>query len=159
MEIEPDDFSIFPGDLSLYTLKCVRCGTSISPLGSIRETLFHAPIAILHHWNTIQPNEDTNVNEMMSILLLFTSYDSCLQLKKSFQEAVNSMSGDNEELVLKTYKNSSRNGQHRLYEAVKVDMANSKEKSFYKTQYQALFLSSLCHVKISLTPLTSQGTH
>jgi hypothetical protein len=82
METESDNFSIFPGDLALYTLKCVRCGTSISPPGSIGEALFHAPTAILRHLNIIQPNEDT-INEMMLMPLLFTSYDSYLQSSKS----------------------------------------------------------------------------
>jgi hypothetical protein len=26
METEPDDFHLFPGDLSTYTLRCIRCG-------------------------------------------------------------------------------------------------------------------------------------
>jgi hypothetical protein len=26
METEPDEFAIFPGDLSTYTLRCIRCG-------------------------------------------------------------------------------------------------------------------------------------
>jgi hypothetical protein len=41
METEPDDFLLFPGDLSLYTLRCVRCGQCVTLAGSIGETLLH----------------------------------------------------------------------------------------------------------------------
>jgi hypothetical protein len=49
MESEPDDLFIFPGDLSTYTLRCKRCGQCITLHGSIGETLFHAPAAMLYH--------------------------------------------------------------------------------------------------------------
>jgi hypothetical protein len=76
----------------------------------------------------------------MLMPLLFTSYDSYLQLLKSFEEAVNSMSGDYEELDLKKFKNSSKNEKHRFCEAVKVNMANSREKSFNDTISSTLSL-------------------
>ena len=43
MVTEPEDFLLFPGDLSLYTLRCVRCGQRVTLAGSIGETLYHAP--------------------------------------------------------------------------------------------------------------------
>jgi hypothetical protein len=55
METEPDDFHLFTGDLSTYTLRCIRCGQSVTLHGSIGETLFHAPTAILYHWNMNHP--------------------------------------------------------------------------------------------------------
>jgi hypothetical protein len=68
----------------------------------LEKLFFHAPTAILCHWNIIQPNEDLNDNEMMSMPLLFTSYDSYLLSTKSFQEVLNSMSGDDyTEILLK----------------------------------------------------------
>ncbi len=85
----------------MYTLKCLRCGKSITAPVSFGETLFHACTAILSHWNIIHPHEDTNESEMTSMLLLFTSYESYLQSLMPFQEAVNSPSGDNQELVQK----------------------------------------------------------
>jgi hypothetical protein len=54
--------------------------------------------------------------------LLFTSYARYLQSSTCFQEAVNSTSGDNEQLVLINCNNSSLNREHRFCEAVKVDM-------------------------------------
>jgi hypothetical protein len=131
MATEPDDFSISPEDLASFTLKCTRCGNSVAPHRSIGESLIHAPLAMLHHWDMIQLNEDMNVNEMNSMPLLFTSYESYIGSTKSFQKACISMSGDEyEELLLKTCTNHSRSTWHRFCEAVKVDMANSKEKSF-----------------------------
>jgi hypothetical protein len=53
MESEPDDLYLFPGDLSTYTLLCKRCGQHVTLHGSNRETLFHAPAAMLYHWNMI----------------------------------------------------------------------------------------------------------
>jgi hypothetical protein len=54
METEPHDYLLFPGDSSLYTLTCIRCCQHVTPYGSIGQTLLHAPIAMLYHWNMIQ---------------------------------------------------------------------------------------------------------
>ncbi len=45
METEPDDFHLFPGDHSTYTLRCIRCGQPVTLAGSIGDTLLHAPTA------------------------------------------------------------------------------------------------------------------
>jgi hypothetical protein len=42
MESEPHEISVCPGDLSTYTLLCIRCGHRVTLAGSIGETLFHA---------------------------------------------------------------------------------------------------------------------
>jgi hypothetical protein len=47
MESESHEISVCPGDLSTYTLQCIRCGQPVTLAGSIGETLFHAPTAIL----------------------------------------------------------------------------------------------------------------
>ncbi len=49
METESIDFQLFPGDLSTYMLRCIRCGQHVTLHGSIGETLFHAPAAMLYH--------------------------------------------------------------------------------------------------------------
>ena len=49
METEPHDFLLFPGDSSLYTLRCMRCRKPVTVAGSIGETLLHAPTAMLYH--------------------------------------------------------------------------------------------------------------
>jgi hypothetical protein len=53
METEPHDFLLFPGDYSLYTSRCMRCGQRVTVAGSIGDTLLHAPTAMLYHWNMI----------------------------------------------------------------------------------------------------------
>jgi hypothetical protein len=94
MTTEPSGYSLFPGDLAYFTLKCTRCGQSISPHGSIGEILMHAPHSILHHWDVIQPKNNIDDDEMDSMPLLFTSSESYIQSKNLLTEAWNSMSGD-----------------------------------------------------------------
>jgi hypothetical protein len=89
MEIEPDDFHLFPGDSSLYTLRCMRCRKPLTVSGSIGETLIHAPTAMLYHRNMIQFRDEQNHRESMLMPLLFTSYDNHLQPSKSFQVCLN----------------------------------------------------------------------
>ncbi len=86
MESEPHEFFICPGDLSTYTLQCIRCGQPVTLAGSIGETLFYAPTAMLYHWNMIQFHDNQNDRKSMLMPLLFTSYDNYLQSSKSFQE-------------------------------------------------------------------------
>ncbi len=78
METEPNDFHLFPGDLSLYTLRCIRCGKCVTLASSITETLLHAPTAMLYHWNMIQSHDKQIHRESMLMPLLFTSYDNYL---------------------------------------------------------------------------------
>ena len=60
METEPHDFLLFPGDSSLYTLRCMRCCKPVTVAGSIGRTLLHAPTAMLYHWNMIQFHDEQN---------------------------------------------------------------------------------------------------
>ncbi len=61
METEPVDFHLFPGDLSTYRLRCIRCGQRVTLHGPIGENLFHAPAAMLYHWNMIQPHSNSTL--------------------------------------------------------------------------------------------------
>ncbi len=49
-ETESKAFYFIPGDTCLYTLKCACCQKRISSPGLIGAILYHAPIAIVHHW-------------------------------------------------------------------------------------------------------------
>ncbi len=111
MKSEPDKFAIFPGDLSTYTLRCIRCGQPFTLAGSIRETLLHAPTAMLYHWNMIESHKEQNHRETMLMPLLFTSYDYYIQSSKSFQEGLNWMEG------LKICKNLTKYRQILFCEA------------------------------------------
>jgi hypothetical protein len=89
MKSEPHEYSIYPGDISTYTLGCIRCCQPVTLAGSIGETLFHAPAAMLYHWNIIQSHVDQNDKESMLMPLFFTSYNNYLRSSKSFQEGLN----------------------------------------------------------------------
>ncbi len=71
METQSDEFHLFAGDLSTYTLKCKRYGQHVTLYGSIEEILFHAPAAMLYHLNMIEPHDEQIHRELMLMPLLF----------------------------------------------------------------------------------------
>jgi hypothetical protein len=71
-----DEFHLFGGDLSTYMLRCKRCGQHVTLHGSIGDTLFYAPTAILYHWNMIEPHDEQIHRESMLMPLLFASYEN-----------------------------------------------------------------------------------
>ncbi len=89
METEPHDFFHFPGDSSLYTLRCMRCCKPVTVAGSIGETPLHAPTAMLYHWNIIQFHNKQNHRELNLMPLLFTSYQNYLRSSKKNQVSLN----------------------------------------------------------------------
>ncbi len=76
METQYDEFHLFAGDLSTYMLRCQRYGQHVSLHGSIGDTLFYAPPAILYHWNMIEPHDEQIHRESMLMPLLFTSHEN-----------------------------------------------------------------------------------
>ncbi len=137
MKTEQDDFHLFPGDLSTHTLRCIRCGQCVTLVGSIGETLLHAPTAMSYHWDMIHSHDTQNHRELMLMPLLFTSYDNYLRSSKSFQEGLNWM----EDLTI--LQKSTKYGQLMFCEAVKVDMVDSKETSFKNTISSTLSLTTV----------------
>jgi hypothetical protein len=97
----------------------MRCCQPVTLYGPIRQTLLHAPTAMLYHWNMIQFHDKQNHRELMSMLLLFTSYDNYLPSSKSFQVSLN---------WIETFgcQKPTKYGQFMFYEAVKNDMVHSK---------------------------------
>jgi hypothetical protein len=129
METEPHDFLLLPGEYSLNTLRCMRCGQCVTAVGLIGKTLLHAPTAMLYHWNMIQSYDKQNHRESMLMPLLSTSYDNYLGSSKSFQ------------VCLKFgWQKPTKYGQFMFYKDVKVDMANSKETSSNNTISSTLSL-------------------
>ncbi len=61
MHSDDNHYCVIPGDLCKSTLKCVHCDTSITLPGTIGETLYHAPIAILRHWEMIDHQDHPTV--------------------------------------------------------------------------------------------------
>jgi hypothetical protein len=134
METEPDEFHLFAGNLSTYMLRCIRYGQSVTLACSIGETLLHAPTAMLYHWNMIQSHDKENHRELMLMPLLLTPYNNYLRSSKSFQEGLNWI----EDLTIG--QKPTKYGQVMFCEAVKVDMANSKETTFKNTISSTLSL-------------------
>jgi hypothetical protein len=91
METQSDEFYLFSGDLSTYTLGCKRCGQHVTLHGSIGNTLFHAPAAMLYHWNMIEPNDEHMHRESMLMPLFFATYENYVLSSKSFQEGLSTM--------------------------------------------------------------------
>jgi hypothetical protein len=118
METEPDDFHLFPGDLSTYMLRCIRCGQRVTLHGSIRDTLFHALAAMLY--DMIEPHFEQIHRDSMLMPLVFTSYENYLWSSKSFQEGLNWME------VSKICQKPTKYGQVMFCDAVKFDMAIPK---------------------------------
>ncbi len=76
VETQSDEFHLFAGDLSLYMLRCKRCGQCVPLHSSIGETLFQAPAAMLYHWNIIEPHDEQIHRESMLMPLLFASHEN-----------------------------------------------------------------------------------
>ncbi len=87
MKTEPSCFCLFPGDLSINSLKCIRCHQSIIAPGSMSETLYHTPIGMLHHWDMIGTEDVSGEFNNASIPLVCTSLDSYHQAPASFNKS------------------------------------------------------------------------
>jgi hypothetical protein len=112
------------GDCSKYSINCVRCKKRITACGSIAETLFHAPFAMLHHLGMIANFEVIDDSELKAMPLLFTGCDSFLRSKKSYEESVGNNIDD--ELAPKCLNSElSIDQQYCLCEAIKVDAFQS----------------------------------
>jgi hypothetical protein len=74
----------------------------------------------------IQFHDKQNHREFMLMSLLFTSYDNSLRSSKSFQVHLNWIEKFG-------CQKPTKYGQFMFYEAVKNDLANSKETSFNNT--------------------------
>jgi hypothetical protein len=71
VETQSEEFHLFVGDLSTYTLQCKRCGQHVTHHGSIGKNLYHAPTAMLCHWNMIEPHDEQIHRESMLMPYLF----------------------------------------------------------------------------------------
>ena len=108
-------------------LRCKRCGQHVTHHGSIGDILYHAPAAMLYHWNMVEPHDEQIHRESMLMPLLFAYNENYVRSSKSFQEGWNWMED------LNKCQEPTKYGQSMFCEAVKVDLENSKETSFKKT--------------------------
>ena len=141
MNSDHERYCLFPGDLCKYTLKCIRCHRSITPPGSIGETLFHAPVAMLRHWEMID-NQDHPINppgefDITHVPLLFSGMDSFQRAEASFRANVTESGNDDlHEVCISVL--GVKDGEFQFCEAVKVDVSKTKEANF-----QASFTSTI----------------
>ncbi len=149
MKTKPHDFLLFPGHSLLYTLRCMRYCKHVTIAGLIRETLLHAPTAMLHHRNMIQFHDKQSHRESMLMPLLFTSYDNYLQSSKSFQVSLNWIEKFG-------CQKPTKYGQCMFYCFMRLlrMIWQIPRRLYSTTQYQAHSLSSLCYLKIYLKPST-----
>ena len=70
----------------IYSLKCIHCCWTITAPRSIGETLYHAPIAMLRHWDMIGTEDAPGEFDNASIPLVCTSLDSYHQPLTSFNK-------------------------------------------------------------------------
>ena len=142
MKTEPGQCCLFPGDLSMYSLKCIRCRRSITAPGSIGETLYHAPIAMLHHWDmtvtkdaTIYPSGEFDI---ASIPLVCTSSDSYYQALKSYL-------GSHTNNKDCSPKQNLRHHQHSFCEAVKVNMSKKNDSHNNPKRKDSKYKDTVAH--------------
>jgi hypothetical protein len=126
LESHEEFFFLIMGDCSKYSINCVRCKKRITACGSIAETLFHAPVAMLHHLGMIPNFEVLDESGLKAMPLLFTGLDSFTRSKKSHEESVGNKVDD--ELVPKCLNSKlSIDQQFNLCEAIKVDAFQSED--------------------------------
>ncbi len=104
----------------------MRCKKRITACGSIAETLFHAPIAMLLHLGMIPNFEVLDESGLKAMPLLFTGLDIFTRTKNSHEESVGDKIDD--ELAPKCLNSElSIDQQFSLCEAIKVDAFQSED--------------------------------
>ena len=135
MNSDNERYCVIPGDLCNYTLKCVRCHKSITSPGTIGATLYHAPIAILCHWDMIANNNPSGDFGITHVPLLCSGMDSFESAQASFQETNKNV---DEPCISLEKKN-----EIGFCEAVKVDVSRLKEANFPASITRTLALLSV----------------
>ncbi len=126
LESHEEFFYLIMGDYSKYSINCVRCKKRITACGSIAETLFHAPIAMLLHLGMIPNFEVVDESGLKAMPLLFTGLDSFTRTKNSHEESVGNKIDD--ELAPKCLNSElSIDQQFSLCETIKVDAFQSED--------------------------------
>ena len=131
MHSDHKHYCVIPGDLCKYTLKCVRCDTSITPPGTIGVTLYHAPVAILRHLEMID-HEDHPMNtfDLSHVPVLFSGMDPFGRAQASFLATLTNISDNDRDTMFCTKVNGAKKGEEEFCEAVKVDVSKTKEPNF-----------------------------
>ncbi|MEY3178966.1 MAG: hypothetical protein RJB42_1207, partial [Bacteroidota bacterium] len=129
MEDPTQSYDIFPGDKCKFSLKCSCCQSSITASGSIAETLYHSPIAIILHWGFLKKDQPSTDFELNMIPMLFASTDAYQRCLASFEKTLESCDED----LLAHQCASCPQYQYYLEafnEAAKVDIAKSNDSNY-----------------------------
>ncbi len=96
--------------------------------------MFHAPSAIINHLNILPSYSEEMESDIIckSVPLIFTSENNYSKSNESFLESIKAH-GWNNELHDECKSVCGRLGEFNFCEAVKVDLAASKEKSYQKS--------------------------
>ena len=155
MHSDHNYYCLIPGDLCKYTLKCVRCDASITTPGTIGETLYHAPSAIVCHLELID-HQDHPINppgafNLSQVPVLFSDMDIYERGQASFLASLTSI-GDNDrdDMFFCSRANSAKKGEHEFCEAVKVDVSKTKETNFQASITNTIALVSVLFEEISV---------
>jgi hypothetical protein len=134
VEYVEQDYKVFPGDQSTFSLKCCRCRKKITPTETLANLLFMAPIAICHNLKMLPSGSIVNEPTFLfrKIPVLFTSKENYFESKHAFDKAIYESAGDEADELFHS-KNSStyqdlRIGKYCFCEAMKVDLAESEDK-------------------------------
>ncbi len=144
IETEPHDFVLFPGDYSLNTLRCIRCGQRVTVAGSIGETPSHCNDILLKH-DSMTSKITENWYWRHYFLPLMTIIYNHQNLIKYVWTGWGMWN-----LVAKTQPSMDSLCFMRLLRLI----WQISWRHYSTTQYQPHFLSSLCYLKIYLKPST-----
>ncbi len=137
-------YCVIPGDLCKYTLKCVCCDTSITPPGTIGETLYHAPIAILRHWEMIDHKDHPmNTFDLSHVPVLFSGMDTFGRAQASFLATLTNIGDNDRDRMFCSKENGAKKGEDKFCEVVKVDVSKTKETNFQASITNTIPLNSV----------------
>ena len=155
-EASDDTYKMFPGDKYCTSLKCVQCNQRVtSAAGRIIDTLVQAPTAILQHFHILETHQvghDSDETSFEALPLMYTSSDSYMASKQTFERGIDSNDGV---LLKSVFCKSSRDEDFKFCEAVKVDASNSSKKKYHdqavahsmalvKVLFEDIYLSQSC---------------
>jgi hypothetical protein len=109
------------------------CSMSQKHSGTIGETLYHAPIAMLRHWEMID-DQDHRINppgdfDITHVPLLCSGMDSFQRAQASFQATLTNRGNNNVDEVCHSVK-GEKEGELKFCEAVKVDVSKTRRQVF-----------------------------
>jgi len=103
-------------------------------LRTIGKTLYHAPSAILHHWEMIDhqdhPIHSIAAFDLSHVPVLFLGMDTYVRGQASFLATLTNIGDNDRDGIFCSRENGAKKGEHELCEAVKVDVSKTKETNF-----------------------------